>query len=109
MIDPVRVLDSRDPTNVGLAGPFASRVSQKLKVTGPIATTAGVKTVVPLWATGVLLNVTAVGSTADGFISIRPGDATGSPVTSSLNFNAGDVVPNAVSVALPFEPVKLFV
>jgi hypothetical protein len=101
LTDPVRVLDSRDPVNVGLAGPFASQVPQKLKVTGSIATTTGTKTVVPTGATGVLLNVTAVAPSADGFISIRPGDATGLPSTSSLNFTAGQIVPNAVLVALP--------
>ena len=56
---------------------------------------------VPDGATGVLLNVTAVAPTANGFVSIRPGDATGLPSTSSLNVNAGQVVPNAVLVALP--------
>ena len=78
-IDPVRVLDTRDPVNVGLAGPFVSPASQKLKVAGSVATTRGTTTAVPVGATGVLLNVTAVGATADGFISIRPGDATGAP------------------------------
>ncbi len=101
LTDPVRVLDSRNPLDVGLAGPFASRVSQKLQVTGSIPTTTGTKTVVPTGATGVLLNVTAVNPTASGFISIRPGDATGLPSTSSLNVNAGQVVSNAVLVALP--------
>jgi len=101
LTDPVRVLDSRDPVNVGLNGPFASQVSQKLRVTGSIATTTGNKTVVPSGATGVLLNVTVVGASANGFVSIRPGDATGAPSTSSLNFNAGDIIPNAVLVALP--------
>jgi hypothetical protein len=101
LADPARVLDSRDSIDVGLAGPFASQVSQKLKITGSIPTTTGTSTVVPAGATGVLLNVTSVGSTADGFISIRPGDATGVPSTSSLNFDAGSVVPNAVLVALP--------
>ena len=99
--DPVRVLDSRDPVNVGLPGPFASQVPQKLKVTGTIPTTTGTKIVVPDGATGVLLNVTVVAPQADGFISIRPGDATGLPTTSSLNATAGQVVPNAVLVALP--------
>jgi len=101
LTDPVRVLDSRDPVDVGLNGPFASQVSQKLRVTGSIATTTGNKTVVPSGATGVLLNVTVVGASANGFVSIRPGDATGAPSTSSLNFNAGDIIPNAVLVALP--------
>jgi hypothetical protein len=101
LTDPVRVLDSRDPVNVGLAGPFASQAPQKLKVTGSIVTTTGTKTVVPTGATGVLLNVTAVAPSAAGFISIRPGDAAGLPSTSSLNFTAGQIVPNAVLVALP--------
>ena len=100
-IDPVRILDTRDPLNVGLAGPFASRVPQKLPVTGPIPTTTGTQTPVPIGATGVLLNVTVVTPTAAGFLSVRPGDATGLPSTSSLNFGAGDIVPNSVQVGLP--------
>ena len=47
------------------------------------------------------MNVTAVNTTANGFISVRPGDAAGSPATSSLNVTAGVTVPNAVQVALP--------
>jgi hypothetical protein len=92
MIDPVRVLDTRDPMNIGLPGPFVSAVSQKLLVTGGP---------VPAGATGVLLNVTVHVPTAAGFVSIRPGDASGAPSTSSLNFEAGDIVPNSVQVALP--------
>ncbi|MEX2627316.1 MAG: collagen-like protein [Ilumatobacteraceae bacterium] len=89
-IDPVRILDTR--TDVGLPGPFVSATSQKLQVAGAV---------VPAGATGVLLNATVVGPTAAGFLSIRPGDATGAPSTSSLNFEAGDIVPNAVQVGLP--------
>jgi hypothetical protein len=92
MIDPARVLDTRDPINIGLPGPFVSAVSQKLHVTGGP---------VPEGATGVLLNVTVVAPTAAGFVAIRPGDAVGAPSTSSLNFNAGDILPNSVQVALP--------
>jgi len=91
-IDPVRILDTRDPVNIGLPGPFRSAVSQKLQVTG---------SAVPAGATGVLLNVTVVGPSAAGFLSVRPGDATGAPSTSSLNFTAGDIVPNSVQVGLP--------
>ncbi len=91
-IDPVRILDTRDPVNIGLPGPFVSAVSQKLQVTGAA---------VPAGATGVFLNVTVVGPTADGFLSVRPGDAAGAPSTSSLNFKAGDIVPNSVQVGLP--------
>ena len=91
-IDPVRILDTRDPVNIGLPGPFVSAVSQKLQVTGAV---------VPAGATGVLLNATVVGPTAAGFLSVRPGDATGAPSTSSLNFNSGDLIPNAVQIGLP--------
>jgi hypothetical protein len=100
-VTPERILDTRDPNNVGLNGPFVSAVSQKLQVTGSIPTATGTKTVVPAGATGVLLNVTPVGATADGFISIRPGDATGAATTSSLNFTTGDILPNAVQVGVP--------
>jgi len=70
-------------------------------VTGSIATATGTKIVVPTGATGVLLNVTSVSATANGFISIRPGDATGAPSTSSLNVTAGVTVPNSVQVSMP--------
>ena len=56
---------------------------------------------VPDGATAVVMNVTAVSPTANGFVSIRPADAPGVPTTSSLNLDAGDIVPNAVTVALP--------
>lgn len=100
-ITPLRVLDTRDPVNVGLNGPFVSAVSQDLTVTGEIATTTGTQVVVPVAATGVVLNVTVVAPTSDGFISVRPADAPGAPATSSLNFLAGSIIPNSVTVQVP--------
>jgi hypothetical protein len=101
-IAPVRILDTRDPQNVGLVGPFASTVSQDLKVTGPVAVAGGgTATVVPAGASGVYLNVTPVNSTAGGFISVRPANATGVPSTSNVNFTVGDINPNAVLVEVP--------
>jgi hypothetical protein len=100
-IDPVRILDTRDPANVGLSGPFVSATPLDLVVTGTVTTTTGSKVVVPTGATAVSMNVTVVSPTANGFVSIRPADATGLPSVSSLNFNAGDIVPNAVTVQLP--------
>jgi hypothetical protein len=99
-VTPTRILDTR--TDLGLPGPFVSAVPQKLTVVGPIPTADGTTaTVVPPGATGVLLNVTVVAAQAAGFVSIRPGDATGPARTSSLNFEAGAIVPNSVQVALP--------
>jgi hypothetical protein len=98
-ISPERILDTRG--DVGLPGPFVSVVSQDLKVTGSVPTATGTKVVVPVGATGVYLNVTPVGSTAGGFISVRPANATGSPTTSNVNFTTGAINPNAVLVELP--------
>jgi hypothetical protein len=100
-VTPVRIMDTRDPTNVGLAGPFVSAVPQDLQVTGSIPTTSGTQIVVPAGSTGVVLNVTAVSPTANGFVSIRPADAPGLPTTSSLNVVSGEILPNAVTVSLP--------
>ncbi|HWL43756.1 MAG TPA: hypothetical protein VNQ73_12480, partial [Ilumatobacter sp.] len=63
---------------------------------------AGSAEVVPVGATGVIANVTAVTPTTAGHVSVRPGTATGVPTTSNLNFTAGGAVePNSVTVALP--------
>jgi hypothetical protein len=106
-ITPARILDTR--TDVGLAGPFTSGVAQLLQVTGSVPTQppenapAVTKTVVPTNATAVMLNLTILKPTTLGFISIRPGDATGIPATSNNNFSADGekVKANAVTVQLP--------
>jgi len=100
-VTPVRILDTRDPNNVGLNGPFVSQVPQDLIVVGSIATATGIQSIVPAGATGVSLNVTVYNPRADGYISIRPANASGAPTTSNLNFTAGQTVPNAVTVNLP--------
>jgi len=94
-ITPVRVLDTRDPNNVGLAGPFVSATGQDLTVTGNIPTANGPQQVVPPGATSVLPNVTVVNATTDGFITVRPADAPGAPSTSILDFKAGAITPSA--------------
>lgn len=104
-IEPVRVLDTRIP--VGLDGPLHSGRSASLDVTGtiPIATsdtTTSSGMPVPDGATGIVANVTVVSPTTIGWVSVRPGDATGTPTTSSLNITTpGTIVPNAVTVGLP--------
>ena len=83
------ILDTRDPVNVGLAGPFISAVGQDLQVTGPIATTTGPATVVPAGATGVILNVTVVGpTTSDAVVrtvSLMP-PANGKVIVNSSGY-----------------------
>ena len=98
-VAPTRILDTRE--DIGLDGPFVSPTPQYMKVTGAIETKSGTLVVVPEGATGVMLNVTVVGPTAAGFVSIRPADAPGPATTSNLNFSAGDIIPNAVTVQTP--------
>lgn len=98
-ITPARILDTR--AGLGLGGPLTSPTPVALQVTGTVPTPDGATVVVPPGATGVVLNVTAVQPTADGFVSVRPDGSPGAPTTSNLNFAAGDIIPNAVTVALP--------
>lgn len=98
-ISPQRILDTR--SNLGLAGPFASNVPRVVTVSGSVSTATGTMVVVPQGSTGVTLNVTVVGPSADGFLSVRPAGSAGAPSTSNLNFVAKSTTPNAVTVALP--------
>ncbi len=93
------MVDSRE--GVGVAGALSSLADVDVKVTGTVATTDGTHEVVPAGANGVVLNLTAIRATGDGFISVRPGGSTGTASTSSVNFEAGDVVANSVTVAMP--------
>lgn len=105
-VTPTRILDTR--TDVGLAGPFVSGVSQKLQVTGTVPTQPPANApavnaaVVPASATSVVLNVTVVRLTTGGFLSLRPGNASGAPATSNINWGAGGApIANSVTVQLP--------
>jgi hypothetical protein len=101
-VSPVRVLDTR--SDLGLAE-VTDGVAGTLKVTGsiPTATSSGVvnAVVVPAAATAVVLNVTAVNPTAGGYVSLRPGDATGAPTVSTLNVTAGGTFPNGATITIP--------
>lgn len=104
-IEPVRVLDTRIP--IGLDGPLVAGQARLLEVTGtvPIATsdtTTSTGSPVPDGATGIVANVTAVSPATIGWVSVRPGDATGIPTTSSINFTSpGAIEPNSVTVGIP--------
>ena len=45
--------------------------------------------------------MTAVNPTAGGFVSLRPGDATGAPTVSTLNVTAGGTFPNGATITVP--------
>ena len=101
-VAPVRVLDTR--SDLGLVE-VTDGVAGTLKVTGsiPTATSNGVVNaiVVPAGATAVVLNVTAVNPTSGGYVSLRPGDATGAPTVSTLNVTAGGTFPNGATITVP--------
>ena len=101
-VAPVRVLDTR--SDLGLVE-VTDGVAGTLKVTGsiPTATSGGVvnAVVVPAGATAVVLNVTAVNPTSGGYVSLRPGDATGAPTVSTLNVTAGGTFPNGATITVP--------
>jgi hypothetical protein len=64
--------------------------------------------VVPPNARSVVLNVTADGPVAAGFLTVFPGGAA-QPPTSNVNYLAGQSIPNAVIVGLgPTGTVDIF-
>ena len=99
-VSPVRVLDTRNDF-VLWAGPFVTGEPHDVKVTGSIPTSSGTQTVMPAGSTGVVLTVTVVNSTADGFVSVRPADAVDAPKTSNINFESRKTVANSITVNLP--------
>ncbi|MET9955278.1 hypothetical protein ABZ135_27545, partial [Streptomyces sp. NPDC006339] len=84
---PTRLMDTRSGLGVrkGKVGP-AGTVT--LQVTGR----AGIPAT---GVTAVVLNVTATGPTAGGFVSVYP-DGAPRPTASNLNFTAGQTIPNLV-------------
>ena len=88
-ITPVRLLDTREPNDSGL--PLGAGATTSVTVAG----VAGV----PSSASAVVLNVTAVSPTVGGYLTVWPAGGP-KPGTSNLNFVAGDVVPNLVTVGV---------
>jgi len=103
-IEPTRVLDTR--INAGLTGAFTAATPRNLDVTGTIdivlpGDQLGTGTPVPDGATSIVANVTVTEPTTGGFVSLRPGTATGTPTTSTVNFLDGQTVANSATVEVP--------
>jgi hypothetical protein len=97
-ITPCRVMDTRPaPETVGSrAAPLGAHDTHTITVVG-----ASGNCNVPTEATGVVMNVTAVGPTQPSFLTVFPFGAT-RPLASNLNFVAGQApTPNAVTVDVP--------
>jgi hypothetical protein len=90
-ITPTRVLDTRPGIAIGLSGTFLPNTPRTLSVAGAHG--------IPAEAKAITGNLTVVGQTKAGYLSITP-DPTANPTTSTLNFPLGDTRANGVSVPL---------
>lgn len=86
---PVRVLDTRSKIGITTSGPVASHGTVRLNLSGQV----------PVGAAAAVLNLTVTQPTSGGFITAYP-DGQPLPGTSSLNFVAGQTIPNQVIVPL---------
>ena len=88
-LEPARVLDTR--ANNGLNNPFVAST--------PRTWTIGGRGGVSVDAVAVIGNVTVVGQTAAGYVSVTP-TPTSLPTTSTINFPLGDIRANGITVRL---------
>ena len=88
-VDPKRILDTR--SDVGLTNGFTSSVPRTLSVAGSMG--------IPTDATAVTGNLTVVGQSKGGYVSITR-TSTATPTTSTINFPVGDNRANGVTVPL---------
>jgi hypothetical protein len=98
-VTPFRILDTRSASCIqcaGLAlGPNATRTVALIGVAG----LRGGADPIPSSATAVVLNVTAVGSSASSLLAVYP-TGTKQPRVSNLNFGAHATVPNLVTATV---------
>ncbi|MES2210138.1 MAG: hypothetical protein V4515_08135 [Chloroflexota bacterium] len=88
-IDPVRALDTRFST--GLSGAFVANGSRSFAVSAMSG--------LPSTAVGVTGNVTIVGPSSSGWVTVAP-LPNDNPSTSTINFPAGDTRANGVDMRL---------
>jgi hypothetical protein len=97
---PARICDTRPGNPSGLSGAAAQCDGRTLLAGTPLdVQVAGVGPVPATGVTGVVLNVTVTDPTAPGFLTVYPAGSP-PPLTSNLNFTAGETVANQVQVGL---------
>jgi hypothetical protein len=80
-LTPCRVLDTRNPAGA-LGGPaLGAGAIRTFLVTGAC--------LIPSTASAVSANLTAVGAASPGYLTLFPGDASGPPTVSNVNFTPG--------------------
>ncbi|MDY0816623.1 hypothetical protein [Kitasatospora purpeofusca] len=88
---PTRLLDTRE--GIGTGG-VRAQVGENASIGLQVA---GVSEIPARSVTAVVLNVTVTAPTAESFLTVYP-SGSGVPSASSLNFSAGQTVPNLVTV-----------
>lgn len=104
---PYRICDTRPGNPSNLAGIDAQCVNQTFGPGGPLTIqVAGTNPPgqssggVPANATSVVLNVTVTDTSAPSYLTVWPAGG-GQPLSSSVNWSAGETVANLVTVGLP--------
>jgi hypothetical protein len=87
---PCRLLDTRGTNRIQAAGFLLFRVQGHCGV--------------PEGAEGAILNVTVAGPDAEGFLTVFAAALLDIPMTSSVNYAAGQTTANAVTVRLASRP-----
>lgn len=107
-VTPYRAYDSRlaGVPSPGILPRLTNRVVNVVNAIGPsgAVVTAGL---IPTTARAITYNLTATGTTGDNFLSIAPGLAASTGV-SSINFGANQSIANAATVSLDNGTVKVF-
>ncbi|MDG4761524.1 right-handed parallel beta-helix repeat-containing protein [Micromonospora sp. WMMD710] len=98
-VAPARLLDTRSAVGV----PTRTAVPAGTEVVLPIA---GIGVTPAADITAVVLNVTATQPSMAGFLTVYP-DGTALPSASSVNFVAGETVPNLVTVPMSNGKVRI--
>ncbi len=100
-LSPARICDTRSGNPSGLNGTALSQCEGNAPSPGTELTiqVAGLGGVPSSGAAAAVLNVTAVGAAAPGYLTVYPGGGH-APLASSVNYGAREVVANRVTVPL---------
>ena len=90
-LNPIRVLDSRVAAGIGLTGHFHTGIPRRLTIAGANG--------IPDNAVAITANLTVVGQTKAGFVSVTP-TSIASPATSNINFPVKDTRANGLTAKL---------
>ncbi|HET7028684.1 MAG TPA: hypothetical protein VFI28_13405 [Candidatus Limnocylindrales bacterium] len=96
-LNPGRTMDSRSGAVLsGIGGKFHALTPRTLDVDGRWG--------VPTGATAITGNLTVVGETKGGYVSVTKDPPASTPTTSTINFPLGDIRANGITVPLSTSP-----